>query len=69
MPLAFGACMVLQPNDIAEAAFGIVAMVAMTPVIAIQLLGFRDIVKKKRLERDRLKTITTVDDEQIIEFK
>ena len=69
MPLAFGACMVLQPNDIAEAAFGIVAMVAMTPVIAIQLLGFRDIVRKKRLERDRLKTITTVDDEQIIEFK
>ena len=61
--------MVLQPNDIAEAAFGIVAMVAMTPVIAIQLLGFRDIVRKKRLERDRLKTITTVDDEQIIEFK
>ena len=69
MPLALGACMVLQPNDIAEAAFGIVAMVAMTPVIAIQLLGFRDIVKKKQLEKARLKTITTADDEQIIEFR
>ena len=69
VPLAMGACVILQPNDIAEAAFGIVAMVAMTPVIAIQLLGFRDIVKKKKLEKARLKTITTADDEQIIEFK
>jgi hypothetical protein len=41
----------------------------MTPVIAIQLLGFRDIVRKKQLEKSRLKTITTADDEQIIEFR
>ena len=69
VPLALGACIVFQPNEIAEVAFGIVSMVAMTPVIAIQLLGFRDILKKKQLEKQRLKTITTADDEQIIEFK
>ncbi len=69
VPLALGACSVLQPSDIAEAAFGIVAMVALTPLIAIQLLGFRDLVRKQQLEKQRIKTINVAQDEQIIEFK
>lgn len=38
LPFAVGACTALGGN-IAEDAFGVVAMVAMTPLIAIQLLG------------------------------
>ena len=38
LPLAMGACGALGGN-ILEDAFGIVAMVAMTPLIAIEILG------------------------------
>lgn len=69
LPIAMGVCSILQPLNVAEAAFGIVSMIALTPLIAIQLLGFREIVKKKQLEKARLKTIMSSDDEIIIEFK
>lgn len=69
LPMAMGACAILQPNNVAEAAFGIVAMIALTPLIAIQLLGFRDIIRKKQLAKHRLKNIMSSDDEIIIEFK
>lgn len=38
LPFAMGACQTLQGNIVRDA-FGIVAMVAMTPLIAIQILG------------------------------
>ena len=38
LPLAIGACRAVGGN-VAEEAFGVVAMVAMTPLIAIQILG------------------------------
>ena len=38
LPLALGACQAVG-GDIAQDAFGVVALVAMTPLIAIQLLG------------------------------
>ena len=49
-------------------AFGIVAMVAMTPLITIQLLGFRSIIARKMRERIAMKRILSADDEQIIHF-
>ncbi len=39
LPLAMGACSAVEGGKIAEDAFGIVAMVAMTPLLAIQILG------------------------------
>lgn len=45
LPLAVGACSAVGGN-IAEDAFGVVAMVAMTPLIAIQILGL--VYKLKR---------------------
>ena len=48
--------------------FGIVAMVAMTPLITIQLLGFRAVVQKKLRDRIAMKRILSADDEQIIRF-
>ena len=47
---------------------GIVAMVAMTPLITIQLLGFKAIVTKKVNENIAMKRILSADDEQIINF-
>lgn len=69
LPFAVGACYVLQgENRIMSDAFGIVAMVAMTPLITIQILGFRAIISRKVKERIAMKRILSADDEQIIDF-
>ena len=49
-------------------AFGVVAMVAMTPLITIQILGFKAIMTKKLHENIAMKRILSSDDEQIIDF-
>jgi hypothetical protein len=69
LPLAVGACCALQGEaKVMADAFGIVAMVAMTPLITIQLLGFRAVVHKKVRDRIAMKRILAADDEQIIRF-
>ena len=69
LPFAIGACMVLQGEEsIMRDAFGIVAMVAMTPLITIQLLGFKAVLSKRVRERNRMRKIIDADDEQIINF-
>lgn len=67
LPFAIGICMTLN-KDVLSEAFGIVAMVAMTPLITIQLLGFTAISKKRVTERVALKRILDKDDDQIIRF-
>lgn len=47
LPLSLGACRGVGGNISADA-FGVVAMVAMTPLITIQLLGLISIIKEKR---------------------
>ncbi len=69
LPLAIGACYVLQgESKILYDGFGIVAMVAMTPLITIQLLGFKSIITEKIVQKRRTKKILNADDEQIIYF-
>lgn len=69
LPLAVGACAVLQgEGKIMADAFGIVAMVAMTPLITIQLLGFRAVVRRRLSYKTAMRRILEADDEQIIEF-
>ena len=69
LPLAVGACVSLQGSDaVLRDGFGVVAMVAMTPLIAIQLLGFRGIVAERVNERRAMKRILDADDQQIINF-
>jgi hypothetical protein len=69
LPFAIGACTVLQGVDgVLSSAFGIVAMVAMTPLITIQLLGFRAVVARKVRERIAMRRILDAEDEQIIRF-
>lgn len=70
LPLAIGACMAIDNtgSSVLTNAFGVVAMVAMTPLITIQLLGFRSIISKKVKEKIAMRRILVEDDDQIIEF-
>ncbi|MBR2906678.1 MAG: DUF1538 domain-containing protein [Clostridia bacterium] len=69
LPLSIGACCALQGESaVMSCAFGIVAMVAMTPLITIQLLGFKAVVSKRVSERIARRRILDADDEQIIRF-
>lgn len=69
LPLAIGACVGIQePDAVLRDAFGVVALVAMTPLITIQLLGFRAIVTNHVKERKAMQKILDADDQQIINF-
>ena len=69
LPLSIGACYMLQgESGIMNCAFGIVAMVAMTPLITIQLLGFKAILTSNMRKSIAMKRILSADDEQIINF-
>ncbi len=70
LPFAVGACVAANggAGSVLTDAFGIVAMVAMAPLITIQLLGFRAIVTKKIRDKIAMNRILNADDEQIIEF-
>ena len=71
LPLVIGACVALGGDTVSilENAFGVVAMVAMTPLIMIQILGFKAIMLSKVRSQLEMKRILTADDEQIIYFK
>ena len=69
LPFAVGCCITVSgASSVMSDAFGVVAMVAMTPLITIQLLGFRAVVAKQMRERIAMRKILDEDDEQIIEF-
>lgn len=69
LPLAIGACVTVHGVDsVLTNAFGIVAMVAMTPLITIQLLGFRAVMAKRVRDRIARHRIWNSDDEEIINF-
>ena len=69
LPFAIGLCVGCQGVDaVLRDAFGVVALVAMTPLITIQLLGFKAIVSNMIKERRAMKRILDADDQQIINF-
>lgn len=69
LPLAIGACAsVGGESAVLENGFGIVAMVAMTPLITIQIMGFRAVVAARVREKIMMRNILDADDEQIIKF-
>lgn len=70
LPLAIGACVAISgnPQSVLTDAFGVVAMVAMTPLITIQTLGFKAIMSAKVRNKIAMKRILSADDEQIIYF-
>ena len=70
LPLAIGVCVAARGSDsVLESAFGIVAMVAMTPLITIQSLGFKGVVQRRMRNERSMKRILAADDAQIIYFR
>lgn len=61
LPLAMGACDAVGGNILTDA-FGIVAMVAMTPLVTIQLLGLMDNVKKRIQKGQHIVTLGDLED-------
>lgn len=70
LPFAIGACAALRgESQVLELAFGIVAMVAMTPLITIQSLGFKAVIAKLLRSEKAMKRILEADDAEIIYFE
>lgn len=70
LPLAVGACSAISgAESVYSFAFGVVAMVAMTPLITIQLLGFKAVMSSKVRAKITMMRILSADDEQIINFR
>ena len=71
LPFIVGLCFAVNGNEHTRVfidAFGLVAMVAMTPLISIQSLGFKAVLSKRVKEQISMKRILGADDEQIINF-
>ena len=69
LPMIIGVSVALRgEQSVLEYGFGVVALVAMTPLITIQILGFRAVAMSLVRQRIALKRIYDADDEQIIEF-
>lgn len=67
LPFAIGVCAALQgEGSVLRDGFGVVAMVAMVPLITIQLLGFKAIVSNMIKEKRAMKRILNADDDEYI---
>ena len=70
LPFAIGACAAVQGTDeVLNLAFGVVAMVAMTPLITIQALGFKAVLSRLVRSNRAMKRILAADDAEIIYFE
>ena len=63
LPLAMGACEALGGNILLDA-FGAVAMVAMTPLITVQIMG---LASKRKMARIQL--VSNIPDDDIIDYE
>ena len=69
LPMCIGACVSLRgAGSVLDFAFGVVALVAMTPLITIQALGFRSVLSRILRENAQIRKILSQDDAQIIYF-
>ena len=66
MPLALGACGAVGGNPATEG-FGVVAMVAMTPLITIQILGLVYKIKLAKLKRKETKAVEEIQKTKTVE--
>ena len=62
LPFAVGACEMLGGNVMTDA-FGAVAMIAMTPMITIQVLGLRGSIMRKRMLKKAYDEFQQIEDD------
>jgi len=67
LPLAMGVCTAVG-GDVASDAFGVVAMVAMTPLITIQALGLYYKLKQHKSKISQVEALESLPEEDIIEL-
>ena len=67
LPLAMGACTAIGGNVVTDA-FGVVAMVAMAPLIAVQVMGVSYNMKLKKASTPAA-AIIGIDDNEILDFE
>lgn len=67
LPFTMGACRSIGGNILTDA-FGVVAMVAMTPLIAIQIMGLIYTLRTRHLKKDTAPPDTSADETEIIEL-
>lgn len=68
LPLCIGACEMLGGNIMTDA-FGVVALVALTPLIAIQLMGVQYRIKLSKLNKNKPKAVIPNDGDDIVEIE
>lgn len=71
LPMVIGACVTMQgESSVLELAFGVVAMVAMTPLITIQSLGFKSVLSVRHRRNKAIKRIlASPEEDPIIYFE
>ena len=70
LPMVIGACATLRGVEgVMDYAFGVVAMVAMTPLITIQVLGFKSVMAVRHRDQVAMRRILAAADDQIIYFE
>ena len=70
LPMVIGVCSTMQGESaVLDFAFGVVAMVAMTPLITIQSLGFKSEMAVRRRSNLAMRRILEAGDDQIIYFE
>ncbi|MBR5314076.1 MAG: DUF1538 domain-containing protein [Clostridia bacterium] len=72
LPLSIGICTAVNGNDprtLMTDAFGVVALVALTPLIAIQIMGVVYRIKSKKLLKTKEQIFVPVDSDEIIELE
>jgi len=70
LPMVIGVCSTMQGESaVLDFAFGVVAMVAMTPLITIQSLGFKSEISVRRRSYLAMRRILEAGDDQIIYFE
>ena len=70
LPMVIGVCATMQGESaVLDFAFGVVAMVAMTPLITIQSLGFKSEMAVRRRSYVAMRRILEAGDDQIIYFE
>ena len=70
LPFAIGACEGVGGNVMTDA-FGVVAMVAMTPLIAVQIMGLIYSIQQKKIQKHHKENVQmpVTDDNEIIEYE
>ena len=64
LPFTIGACEALGGNVLSDA-FGVVAMIAMTPLIAIQVMGLLGEIKRKKMLAAAKSELLLIDDDML----